>query len=431
MHTIQHNITIVANIIFFISLLLSANAEAIPAFSRKYKTSCATCHIAFPKLNSFGEVFRKNGYQIPEADERYIKEKPISLGAPAWKEVWPEGIWPGEIPGSVPLSLLGSFLYTYNETSKVKHDFNFPEEVELLTAGNLGKDISFFGSVALIEDGNDFGGLERLFLKFDNLFDYALPEHLLNLTVGQFEPAIIPFSNHRRLTHTSYLINSFEVGKNNFRFSNQRGIEVNGLLTHRLEYGIGVVNGNGTGDKDDATDSLDNNSKKDVYLRIGYKMGGIGLDGSGMDEMEGEALPESRGERSVYMGVLGYYGENKVTGLTMYDDFYRYALTLDLNYDKMSISGAIVQGEHSNPWGDFKKASVLAYFSEADIALYPWLIAALRYGVVDVEHEPKKDEVVMSLTALIRMNIKFVVEGALHTTGGESDVGFIKIVFAL
>ena len=45
-------------------LLLAAGEQAysLPAFARKYKTSCATCHVGFPKLNAFGEAFRRNGY---------------------------------------------------------------------------------------------------------------------------------------------------------------------------------------------------------------------------------------------------------------------------------------------------------------------------------------------------------------------------------
>ncbi|MBI3398592.1 MAG: hypothetical protein HY026_05095 [Deltaproteobacteria bacterium] len=421
-------------IIIFTLLLLSflyARAEAIPVFARKYKTSCVTCHTAFPKLNFFGEVFRRNGYQIPQVDERYVKEKPISLGAAAWKEVWPDGVWPGEIPGSVPFSLVGSALYRYDPDSKVKHDFIFPQEIDLLSAGTLGEDISFFGSIALIEDGNDFGGVERLFLRFDNLFNYSLPERFLNLTIGQFEPAVTPFSNHRRLTHTPYLFNIFEVGKDNFHFSDQRGIEIDGIVKSRVEYAAGVVNGNGAGKMDKSTQSLDNNSTKDAYFRVGYKFGGFGLDGSGIKTEEGTALPEVGTERSIYASALGYLGENRISGIGADDKFYRYGFTFDLNYDNINLFGAVIQGKHDNPRGDFKQTSVTSYFSEADLILYPWLIGILRYGIADMEHEQNKDEIVISLVALIRTNIKLIAEGALHTTGGESSLGLIRLDFAL
>ncbi len=38
----------------------SSKAQAIPVFARKYRTSCTTCHIGFPKLTSFGAVLYGN-----------------------------------------------------------------------------------------------------------------------------------------------------------------------------------------------------------------------------------------------------------------------------------------------------------------------------------------------------------------------------------
>ena len=40
--------------------LLSVATEvvALPTFARRYATSCATCHMAYPRLNSVGESFR-------------------------------------------------------------------------------------------------------------------------------------------------------------------------------------------------------------------------------------------------------------------------------------------------------------------------------------------------------------------------------------
>ena len=74
-----------------------STASAIPAFARKYQTSCQTCHTVFPKLNAFGDAFRLNGYRMPAETEEMVKEKPVSLGAPAYKKLWPKAVWPGEI----------------------------------------------------------------------------------------------------------------------------------------------------------------------------------------------------------------------------------------------------------------------------------------------------------------------------------------------
>src|ERR1700732_2795201 len=92
----------------FVSLGLLATAStahAVPSFARKYQTSCQTCHIVFPKLNAFGEAFRLRGYRMPGETEEMVKEPPVSLGAPAYKKLWPQAVWPGEISSVVPLAV--------------------------------------------------------------------------------------------------------------------------------------------------------------------------------------------------------------------------------------------------------------------------------------------------------------------------------------
>ena len=47
--------------------LMPVDANAIPAFARKYRTTCATCHAPFPRLTPFGETFAGNGFVMPGA----------------------------------------------------------------------------------------------------------------------------------------------------------------------------------------------------------------------------------------------------------------------------------------------------------------------------------------------------------------------------
>ena len=71
-----------AGVLIFSELLLlltlfAAPAESIPLFARRYKVSCAMCQAAFPKLNSFGDAFAGNGYQMREED---LKEQTVKRG---------------------------------------------------------------------------------------------------------------------------------------------------------------------------------------------------------------------------------------------------------------------------------------------------------------------------------------------------------------
>ena len=57
--------------------LVPSTARAIPAFARRYETTCQTCHLAYPKLTPFGEAFRRNGYRFPQGgDATAEKEEP-------------------------------------------------------------------------------------------------------------------------------------------------------------------------------------------------------------------------------------------------------------------------------------------------------------------------------------------------------------------
>lgn len=54
-------------------LLLPSSASAIPAFARQYGISCATCHAAFPRLNSFGKNFIENNYRLDNWKENTLQ----------------------------------------------------------------------------------------------------------------------------------------------------------------------------------------------------------------------------------------------------------------------------------------------------------------------------------------------------------------------
>ena len=88
-----------------VTLLVTApTGKAIPAFSRKYGTSCTTCHNNYPELNDFGLAFKKNGFKFPKDDETFVKQDAVLLGSKAQKEAFPEAVYPGEIPGTIPIS---------------------------------------------------------------------------------------------------------------------------------------------------------------------------------------------------------------------------------------------------------------------------------------------------------------------------------------
>ena len=84
-------------------LLVSLPAAAIPAFARRYKTSCITCHTLPPQLNPAGQAFRANGYRLPQGEPRR-QEDDVQLGAPEWEALFPRSFLPGNVPEASPVA---------------------------------------------------------------------------------------------------------------------------------------------------------------------------------------------------------------------------------------------------------------------------------------------------------------------------------------
>src|SRR5665213_1367275 len=128
-------------------------ATAIPAFARKYHTSCATCHNNWPELNDFGLAFKLNGFKFPKDDEDFLKEPPLMLGAQAQKEAFPHSIYPGELP-ILPIAFRYSGYFAYSTpqpptvTAAVGYvpqtDLFQPNTFTILAASSLGPSLEFW-----------------------------------------------------------------------------------------------------------------------------------------------------------------------------------------------------------------------------------------------------------------------------------------------
>lgn len=141
---------VVGTSLFYLFLRPVPNAYAIPAFARKYQTSCATCHNNYPELNDFGEAFKKNGFKFPKDDDTFVKEPPVLLGAAAQRQAFPKAIYPGELPGSIPIGFRYSGFASYNSKQPLslgflpRTDLFTPNTFTIIAAGSLGPSLSFW-----------------------------------------------------------------------------------------------------------------------------------------------------------------------------------------------------------------------------------------------------------------------------------------------
>src|SRR5213082_3369713 len=100
---------------------------AIPVFARKYGLPCSACHEAWPKLNSFGQTFKDNGYQMMNDRD-----------APIWQN-----------PSYWPITLRMTPFWSRESTNKVAIDTAATGEQRMTTSGfNLsGLDILTGGTL--------------------------------------------------------------------------------------------------------------------------------------------------------------------------------------------------------------------------------------------------------------------------------------------
>lgn len=416
---------------------MNDNATAIPSFARKYETSCATCHTGFPKLNSFGEAFRQNGFQFPKDDAAMVKEEPVQMGAQSYKRVWPNAIWPGAIPGSVPIAFRARSGFTYDRDAQPDKTFTAPT-LQILSAGTLGENISFFIGAHLFEEG-ELGSMDRFYLKLDNMFGSVIGEKALYVRFGQFIPEVVPFaSNHRSLTITPYAFNTYDLsmgesfaaehlhGSGPFGIENfQLGAEASGILAHRNRYVIGFVNGSGA--------FIDNNDAKDGYFRLAHKFGGMGFDGTwrqGAEPYGGTG--KNWVETSLTIGVFGYRGAKPNSAAVGQQDleFYRLGTDLSLYFGSLNLYGGYIRGNDERIVNNSQiNQEYQLFFAEGNYVLYPWLIGVLRYEQAEPEDLSTIKQVVPGITALLRANIKWVIEAPFDPDKGDIERVLVGLDF--
>lgn len=466
-------------------LLLAADARAIPAFARKYRTSCQTCHTQYPRLNPFGEAYRLSGYQYPEQDEDTQKGRPLDLGSDRYEDLFPDAVWPGRIMESVPLSIRaqGALRIALPEEAGTAVDFQVPAGLALNGAGTLTEDIALWAGMHVMASGDV--AAEKVVFVFSNLFDFAgVPRHLLNLRVGQFEPESQPFSPHRQVGLTGSSFAGFRLarwaaqhaglgaaagdtaaahghlvaGKADASHAEEpaatdgtagagtaagaatsvsvtggtsilgldRGIELYGVIASRLLYAVGVFNGNGAASP--IAEAFDPNTGKDVTGRLQVKLGGMAFDGTGdVDE-------KSWRELSVAVGAFTRWGEGTLTrsdtGAAWDSEHLRVGADLDIRVSDFEIVLAAAWDRDANPLGDGIAEDAVAWYGEVYTVWLPWLQSSVRYEAVAAggDKELAAQDVAATLSFLVVPNFKALVEASFdltetsHFPSGDSAV---------
>jgi hypothetical protein len=418
-------------------LTAAAPASAIPAFARKYQTSCLTCHTVYPKLNPFGEAFRRNGYRFPGVDSDYIKTEQVALGQEANKKTFPKTVWPDWIPAAIPLSVgaNGQAVVIPSKTSSAGQAANgthfslqdLQAEAHIWAGAAFDDTITAWLEVTFSSDGVDVEHAQLLFN------DIVGPKHALNLILGHGFPNVTQYG-----PHSSYLadamvttvpVTSIYWGNSDpwTLVDNYTGLELNGVILGRVDYAVGL----NAGKIAHGIAPTDN-----FYGRLGFKVGGMRLDG---EDSTGPADPEKPWAETAF-GVYGFaYQSNSRFDTTAGAPFssdtantYGIGARGQLGSAELNVGWYTESHGHGTDTGGPVNAKVL--FGELSYVVFPWMVPAIRVETVWLT--PTGGETVHDLhiqpgiAFLIRPNIKLVAvfdyesaHGFATTTAGPLTPG--------
>jgi hypothetical protein len=450
-----------AVVAMWVALASAPKSSAIPAFSRKYQTSCTTCHNNYPELNDFGEAFKKNGFKFPKDDETFVKEPPVLLGSKAQKEAFPGAVFPGEIPGYLPIAFRyeGNFKLNRKQPAGFiaqngftpRSDLFAPNTFTIISAGSFGQNLSFWVDDDIsVDAANANGTMGDGWLKYSDLgHGIGLPKNSLNVRFGQFE-LDLPFTQAKSIYLSPFDIYgqptvglggacvtppgtpvTCQTVNNPFIFgSPQRGIEFGGTPNNgNFNWSLAVVNGNNTGDAV--------RSSKDVYVRVSQKFN-LERDRESRNAIQAAGPTGPRDHTSIRLGFFYYYGKNQQNqngnlfpGITttVEDPFYRVGGDLRFKYRHLELFGLGMYGHDDNhlftpgPPATIAGAPAVKFsggFAGANYWFYPWLIGTFHYDAVNShvdfvngtpasEHQTR-NRFSPGFQVLARANIKIVGE---------------------
>jgi hypothetical protein len=437
-------------------------AHAVPSFARKYKTSCVTCHTVFPKLNPFGEAFRRDGFRFPSkdgsVDSDNVQAETLPLGQDEYKKLFPNSVWPDSITQAAPLSVLVMAGTAINLPKTAAHDDaqntfawnDFIGEAAIFGAGSLTDTLTYFVEFSVAD-----GGIspEHAFLQWN---DIVGPRHAFNLVVGRIMPTLTSFGQHSSYVFDHQLLQETSVGQLyndsapedplGAAFGHADGIELNGVVAHFIDYSLGWV-------ASGVADGMDFHApnSQDAYAHLGFKLCGMSLDGEGRCGAQIANPKKPWAETSATLDVFGYHGRMRLNANTdpagpnpKDDNFNTIGGDLNIQLGSLGFVGGAEYEHHANPYagdpGDptatppvaptdvTDSADAFMQFNELDYVIFPWLVPAVRTEYTRINTNQGGHAALLRVMPVVNMlinpNLKVAVQGDIeHTQGASTPIG--------
>ena len=240
------------SIILIVIVFCVESLSAIPAFARKYKMSCKTCHSPYPRLKPYGQEFAANGFTVKDQDApRYF----VDTGDDKLSLI-------RDFPFAIRMD---GFLQVNNSFTKTA-DLSTPYNIKLLSGGSLAKNISYYFYFFFSERGK-IVGLEDAFIMFSDLFGSGVA-----VSLGQFQISDPLFKRELRLTFEDYHIYKAKAGSSVIDLTYDRGIMLNYAIPKGPDLVVEVLNGTGI-EEANVFKNFDNDKYKNVFGRISQDIG--------------------------------------------------------------------------------------------------------------------------------------------------------------
>jgi hypothetical protein len=272
-------------------LLAPADAGAIPAFARKYRQSCTTCHDPFPRLKPYGEEFAGRGFRM----------EPGAEPARATLDVGDDLL---QLPREFPLAVRFDGFVDWAQDRDPQVDFQTPFVFKALTGGAIAEKVAYY-TYFIIENGGEAMGIEDAWVQFSDVFD--LP---VDLVVGQFQLCDPMVKRELRLIRSDYDILTVRPGAAGTNLTYDRGLIAVWRAPAEVDALAMVSNGNGIGP---GGATFDDDRYKVFSLRLArsfgpVKVGAFGSVGKSADL----AAPSGLVNTTVFWGpdVAVEVGEN-------------------------------------------------------------------------------------------------------------------------
>lgn len=370
-------------------LSLPDRAEAVPAFARKYRMSCTTCHAPIPRLKEYGGEFAGNGFVLKDTEApRYFVEtgdKQLDLIR--------------ELPVAVRLE---GFVTHHTETGR-EFDLTTPYNLKLLSGGSLTKNVAYYFYFFFSEHG-EVAGIEDAYIMFNDLAGRGI-----DVYIGQFQVSDPLFKRELRLTFEDYRIYRAGIGDSRINLAYDRGVMVTYAVPGGTDFVFELVNGNGIGEADDFR-TYDRDKYKNIAARVSHSV---------TDKFR--------------LGGFAYYGRE---GADITNETWIIGPDATVSLDRLELNFQFLERRDDNPFFDAGRPdddvasrgglTELIYWPDGDRSR--WYAAGLYNWVEAEDNADDYESITAHVGYLLRTNIRLIAENTYDIINEENRfvIGFVS-----